>query len=93
MPSNTKTAHLDRGDRIEVGHPLVAASLMALGHELVGVVAGGRLLFRRTAAADYDKINKLADEARAALERANAGRARNFTTPTRSQGHEQQRPQ
>jgi hypothetical protein len=78
-PPEHRPAYLDRQDRIEVGHPIAAAALVALGHELLGVVAGGRLLFLRTAAADYNRINALTDEVRASIERANAGRARTTT--------------
>jgi len=85
----SKPAYLDRADRFEVGHPLIAGTLMALGHEMLGVV-GGRVLFRRTAEDDFEKINRNADEARALLERA-----RGYSTNPyyRSQGHHDNRRQ
>jgi hypothetical protein len=74
---------IDRADRIEIGHPLIAGALVALGHEMIGVV-GGRILFRKTAKDDFVCVNRYADEARALLERA---RTHSTTPYLRSQGH------
>jgi hypothetical protein len=75
-----RSAYVDRSERFEIKSPLVAAALLALGHELVGVVHG-RLLFRNTARADYARINRNADEARAMLERTTQ------SSTSKGQGH------
>jgi hypothetical protein len=76
-----RSAYIDRAERFEVRNPLIAGTLMALGHEVLGVIEG-RLLFRKAARADFQRINLNADEARALLERAHT-----HSSTSKGQGH------